>query len=96
MKGTLNVTLKDLNRFRVKVPILTLIRQHVKLTKAGDTWKGRCPFHEDTNPSFRVHPGKGIFHCFGCGVGGDIFGWLMRYHRLTFPEAVAWVRRQNK
>ena len=51
-------------------------------------WKGLCPFHGEKTPSFMVNPRKGIFHCFGCGVGGDAFGFLMRQDKLTFPEAV--------
>ena len=88
----LKVTLKDLNRLRVKIPILKLVAPYVKLKKVGDNWKGRCPFHEDTNPSFMVNPSHAIFHCFGCGVGGDIFGWTMRYEKLSFPEAVERLR----
>src|SRR5262249_23006878 len=60
----------------------------VNLRKAGTGWKGLCPFHAEKTPSFTVNPRKGIFHCFGCGVGGDAFGFLMRQDRLSFPEAV--------
>src|SRR6266542_4494234 len=51
-------------------------------------WKGLCPFHAEKTPSFTVNPKRGIFHCFGCGAGGDAFGFLMRHDRLGFPEAV--------
>jgi len=49
----------------------------------------RCPFHQpDKTPSFVVTPHRGLFHCFGCGVGGDVIGFLVRYDRVSFPEAV--------
>ena len=67
---------------------MDLVGQFVNLKRAGENWKGLCPFHAEKTPSFMVHPKKGIFHCFGCGVGGDAFGFLMRQDRLQFPEAV--------
>ncbi|MEK6666446.1 MAG: DNA primase, partial [candidate division NC10 bacterium] len=73
---------------RARVDIVDLVGQFVNLKRAGENWKGLCPFHAEKTPSFMVHPKKGIFHCFGCGVGGDAFGFLMRQDRLQFPEAV--------
>jgi DNA primase len=60
----------------------------VNLRRAGENWKGLCPFHTEKNPSFTVNVKKGIFHCFGCHAGGDAFGFVMRQERLTFPDAV--------
>jgi DNA primase len=77
-----------LDEIRAGVDIVELIGRFVNLKKAGANWKGLCPFHGEKTPSFMVNPAKGIFHCFGCGVGGDAFGFLMRQDRLTFPEAV--------
>src|SRR5215813_8761439 len=77
-----------LDEIRAGVDIVDLVGRFVNLKKAGVNWKGLCPFHGDKTPSFMVHPKKGIFHCFGCGVGGDAFGFLMRQDRLAFPEAV--------
>ncbi len=77
-----------LDEIRTSVDIVDLVGRFVNLKKAGVNWKGLCPFHAEKTPSFMVNPRKGIFHCFGCGVGGDAFGFLMRQDRLSFPEAV--------
>ena len=77
-----------LDDIRAGVDIVDLVGRFVNLRKAGANWKGLCPFHGEKTPSFMVNPKKGIFHCFGCGVGGDVFGFLMRQDRLSFPEAV--------
>ena len=77
-----------LDDIRGATDIVDLIGRFVNLRKAGTGWKGLCPFHAEKTPSFTVNPRKGIFHCFGCGVGGDVFGFLMRQDRLSFPEAV--------
>ncbi len=67
----------------------------VKLTRRGRNLVGLCPFHADSKPSFTVAPDKGIFHCFGCGAGGNVFSFLMQYHRLSFPEAVEELARRH-
>jgi DNA primase len=77
-----------LDEIRAAVDIVDLVGRFVTLKKAGVNWKGLCPFHGEKTPSFMVNPRKGIFHCFGCGVGGDAFGFLMRQDKLAFPEAV--------
>src|SRR5438445_398643 len=77
-----------LDDIRAGVDIVDFVGRCVNLKKAGANWKGLCPFHGEKTPSFMVNPKKGIFHCFGCGVGGDVFGFLMRQDRLSFPEAV--------
>jgi DNA primase len=77
-----------LDDIRAGVDIVDLVGRFVNLRKAGVNWKGLCPFHAEKTPSFMVNPKKGIFHCFGCGVGGDVFGFMMRQDRLSFPEAV--------
>jgi DNA primase len=77
-----------LDDIRAAVDIVDLVGRLVNLRKAGSHWKGLCPFHAEKTPSFTVNPQKGIFHCFGCGVGGDAFGFVMRQDRLSFPEAV--------
>lgn len=69
--------------------IVDVISQYVPLKKAGSNFKGLCPFHQEKSPSFMVHPGKQIFHCFGCGAGGDVFSFLMKHDNMNFPEALA-------
>ena len=83
-----------LDEIRAAVDIVELVGRFVNLRKAGQNYKGLCPFHGEKTPSFMVNPRKGIFHCFGCGVGGDAFGFIMRQDRLAFPEAVRALARQ--
>ena len=83
-----------LDDIRGGVDIVDLVGRFVNLKKSGVNWKGLCPFHGEKTPSFMVNPKKGIFHCFGCGVGGDAFGFLMRQDKLTFPEAVRALAKQ--
>src|SRR6266536_2162555 len=73
---------------RLQVNILQVIQEYVPLKKVGATWKGLCPFHSEKTPSFHVNPEKGFFHCFGCGVGGDVFKFLELHEKVSFPEAV--------
>src|SRR5436309_9030897 len=82
-----------LDEIRSRVDIVEIVGQFVNLKRAGEHWKGLCPFHIEKTPSFTVNPKRGIFHCFGCGVGGDAFGFLMRQDRLAFPEAVRTLAR---
>jgi len=74
--------------------IVALIGDHVSLRKAGASWKGRCPFHDEKTPSFNVRQEPPVFHCFGCGVGGDVFKFLMLRDQASFPEAVEAVARR--
>jgi DNA primase len=83
-----------LDEIRAGVDIVDLVGRFVNLRKSGQNYKGLCPFHGEKTPSFMVNPKKGIFHCFGCGVGGDAFGFLMRQDRLSFPEAVRALAKQ--
>lgn len=73
---------------RERASIVEVVSDHLTLKKAGRNYLGICPFHAEKTPSFTVNEEKGIFHCFGCGVGGNVFHFLMRYDHLTFPEAV--------
>ncbi|MDY6986605.1 MAG: DNA primase [Thermodesulfobacteriota bacterium] len=68
--------------------IADVISEYVALKKAGKNHVGLCPFHADKAPSFTVSEEKQIFHCFGCGQGGNVFSFLMMYHNVSFPEAV--------
>jgi DNA primase len=77
-----------LEEIKDRIDIIDLISEYVNLKKAGQNWKGLCPFHTEKTPSFTVSPAKQIYHCFGCGSGGDIFTFLVKYENLTFPEAL--------
>lgn len=68
--------------------IVDLISSYVPLKRAGRNFKTNCPFHHEKTPSFVVNPDKQIFHCFGCGVGGNVVGFVMKHDRLEFPEAI--------
>jgi DNA primase len=68
--------------------IVQVVQERVPLRRSGATWKGLCPFHGEKTPSFQVNGDKGVFHCFGCGVGGDVIKFVELYDKITFPEAV--------
>jgi DNA primase len=73
---------------RLQANIVQVVQEYVPLKRAGTTYKGLCPFHSEKTPSFNVNPEKGFFHCFGCGVGGDVFKFLELHEKLGFQEAV--------
>jgi DNA primase len=73
---------------RGKSDIVDVISGYVKLTKKGANYWGLCPFHNEKSPSFAVSVDRQTFHCYGCGVGGNVFTFLMKYENNTFPEAV--------
>lgn len=68
--------------------IVALVGEKVRLRRTGRSWKGLCPFHSERTPSFTVNPERQVWHCFGCGKGGDAFAWLMELEKVTFPEAL--------
>jgi DNA primase len=71
-----------------RVDLVELVSSYIPLKKSGRNFKAVCPFHYEKTASFMVSPDKGIFHCFGCNVGGNAFNFLMRYEHLEFKEAV--------
>lgn len=73
---------------RTSSDIVDVVGEYVRLKKQGSNYFGLCPFHSEKTPSFSVNPDMGIFKCFGCGAGGDVFQFVMREEGLTFPEAV--------
>ena len=73
---------------REKNDIVDVISPYVRLTRRGSNYVGLCPFHSEKTPSFSVNGSKQIFHCFGCGVGGNSISFVMKYENLTFTEAV--------
>ncbi|MDI7252305.1 MAG: DNA primase, partial [Actinomycetota bacterium] len=79
---------EDIERLREQVDIVEVISEYVQLKKAGRLFKGLCPFHDEKTPSFMVDPAKQLYHCFGCGEGGDVFTFLRKREGLGFREAV--------
>jgi DNA primase len=77
-----------INQIKDRIDIVDIVGQHVSLTRAGQNLKGLCPFHQEKSPSFTVSPSRQIFHCFGCGAGGNVFTFLMRITGAGFPETV--------
>jgi DNA primase len=73
---------------RLQANIVQVVQEYVPLKRAGTTYKGVCPFHSEKTPSFHVSPDKGFFHCFGCGVGGDVFRFLELHEKVGFQDAV--------
>jgi DNA primase len=71
-----------------KLAVIDVVGETVSLKKAGTTYKGLCPFHGEKTPSFVVTPARESWHCFGCGLGGDIFSFVMQRDSATFPEAL--------
>ena len=75
-------------RVKQQADIVRVVGEYVRLKKSGQNFTGLCPFHGEKTPSFAVHPVKQIFHCFGCGKGGDVFSFVMEMEKCPFPEAV--------
>lgn len=80
--------MNQVENVRAAADIVKIVGDYVQLRKAGANMMGLCPFHQEKTPSFAVHPAKQIFHCFGCGVGGDVFKFIMLVENLSFPEAL--------
>ena len=77
-----------IEQVRDRTDVVEVVGQYVDLKRAGTTYKGLCPFHQERTPSFIVSPERQTFHCFGCGKGGNVFTFLMEMDGVTFPEAV--------
>ena len=73
---------------RERASILEVVGDYISLRRSGANYLGLCPFHGEKSPSFNVNPARGIFHCFGCGVGGNVVTFVMRMEGISFPEAV--------
>ena len=68
--------------------MVSIVSETVNLKRKGSRYWGCCPFHGEKTPSFTVDPAKGLFHCFGCGAGGDVFSFVMKRDHVEFPEAL--------
>ncbi|MDA8430094.1 MAG: DNA primase [Geobacteraceae bacterium] len=78
-----------------RLSIVEVVSEYVQLRRAGANYTGLCPFHAEKTPSFNVNPAREIFHCFGCGAGGNAFSFIMRIEGLSFPEAVKLMARRT-
>ena len=79
---------EQIEEVRSRSPIVDIIGSYVHLTKKGGSYFGLCPFHNEKSPSFSVSPQRQTYHCFGCGVGGNVITFIMDYENYTFPEAM--------
>jgi DNA primase len=86
MKGYISED--TIEKVRDSADIVNIITDYVPLKKTGANHVGLCPFHNEKTPSFTVSDSKQIFHCFGCGEGGDVVTFIMKKENLDFPEAV--------
>lgn len=77
-----------IDKIRDSVDIVEIVSGYISLKRAGRNFKAACPFHREKTASFMVSPEKQIYHCFGCGEGGNVFNFVMKYERVEFPEAV--------
>ena len=84
----------DIRAVREKTNIVDVVGERVRLKKSGRTFKGLCPFHNEKSPSFHVDPAKQLYHCFGCGAGGDAYSFLMAAEGLDFAESVETLARR--
>lgn len=83
-----------LDEIAAKCDIVSVVSEYVPLKRRGVNYQGLCPFHNEKTPSFSVSPAKQIYHCFGCGVGGNVFKFVMEIEHISFREAVAKLAKQ--
>ena len=74
--------------------IVDVVSEFVTLKKSGANYKGLCPFHNDSTPSFSVSPARNYCHCFSCGKGGSPVGFIMEHEQMTYPEALRWLAKR--
>lgn len=84
----------SVRRVRETVDFVDLVNHYTDLRRNGAQYMGRCPFHEDNSPSFSVNPSDKVYHCFGCGVGGDLFSFVMEKEALDFAGAIEYLADQ--
>lgn len=79
---------ESIENLKNHLDVVDVVSQFIELKKSGANFKACCPFHGETTPSFVVSPAKQIYHCFGCGVGGDSIKFVMEYEKLSYPETI--------
>ncbi|MEA3498836.1 MAG: DNA primase [Campylobacterota bacterium] len=82
------ITKESIENLKSHLDVVDIISQFIELKKSGANFKACCPFHGEDTPSFVVSPAKQIYHCFGCGVGGDSIKFVMEYEKLSYPETL--------
>lgn len=85
---------EDIERLRESARLTDIAGDYTRMQRAGGRWKGRCPFHDEKTPSFTVDPARNLYHCFGCGKGGDIYDFLQSIEGIDFVEAVEHLARR--
>lgn len=91
----LRISRERIDAIKERVDLAQVVAERgIKLQRKGRHLFALCPFHSENTPSFVVTPHRGLFHCFGCGLGGDVIGFLVRYDRVSFPEAVRMLARR--
>ncbi len=85
------ITDEDKERVRQATDFVQLVAETVELRQRGQEFWGCCPFHGEKSPSFKVNPATGLWHCFGCGDGGDVFSYVQRRENLDFPDAIRYL-----
>ena len=84
-----------IDQIALRADLVEIVLGYVpNLKQAGSRWKGCCPFHQEKTPSFIVNPDSNTYHCFGCGVGGDVFKFIMAIENLDFPGAARFLARK--
>ena len=75
---------QEINQIRAKADIVDVVGRYVPLTRKGRNYVAQCPFHDDHDPSMSVNADKQIFKCFVCGTGGNVFGFVQKYEKISF------------
>ena len=88
------ISKETIEEILARTDIEPLISSYVSLKRAGDTYKGLCPFHSEKSPSFTVYPRTSSFYCFGCGMGGDAVTFIKQIEHLDYPDALQFLARR--